>query len=109
MGSPYHAVMGYLRMTRATWDLDLESEEGRALVDRIAKEGVAVFRRQEGFIRYRLMRAGPRRTVAVAEWESEDLGTVGAEHFREWLATAGIREHIEMETEAGPILVAGDV
>ena len=54
------------------------------------------------------MRAGPRTTIAVAEWASEELGTVGAEHFRAFLAEAGIRAHITMETEAGPVLVAGD-
>lgn len=100
--------MHYLRMTRAIWDLDLDGPEGSALVARIAGEGVAVFRRQPGFIRYRLMRAGPRTTIAVAEWASEELGTVGAEHFRAFLAEAGIRAHITMETEAGPVLVAGD-
>jgi len=100
--------MGYLRMTRGTWDLDLDGEAGQALVERIAREGVSVFRQQPGFIRYRLMRAGPRTTIAVAEWESEDLGAAGASRFRAWLVTAGIRQHLDMETEAGPILVAGD-
>ena len=100
--------MAYLRMTRATWDVDLESEAGRDLVDLIARDGSTVFRAQPGFIRYRLMRAGTRATVAIAEWESEDLGAPGAERFRDWLAAAGIRQHIQMETEAGPILVSVD-
>ena len=102
------ASMSYLRMTRATWDVDLDSAEGQALVARISTDGVAVFREQPGFVRYRLMQAGPRTTIAMAEWASEELGTSGAEHFRAFLAAAGIREHIDMETQAGPILVAAD-
>ena len=100
--------MAYLRMTIADWDLDVDSPEGGALVDLIARDGAAVFRAQPGFIRYRLMRAGPRRTVAVAEWASEELGLAGSSKYREWLASAGIREHIAMDTEAGPMLVSVD-
>ena len=40
--------------------------------------GRDVFQRQPGFVRYRLMRADAATTVAVAEWESEELGTKGA-------------------------------
>ena len=100
--------MRYLRTTRATWDVDLDSEAGRDLVELIARDGSTVFRAQPGFVRYRLMRAGPRTTIAVAEWESADQGTPGAERFRDWLAAAGVRQHIEMETDAGPILVSVD-
>ena len=100
--------MAYLRMTIADWDLDVDSPEGRALVDLVARDGAAVFRAQPGFVRYRLMRAGPRRTVAVAEWESEELGLAGAGRYREWMGAAGVREHITLETEAGPIVVSTD-
>jgi Antibiotic biosynthesis monooxygenase len=100
--------MGYLRTTLANWDLDLDSPEGRALVEAIRTDGAAVFRHQPGFVRYRLMHAGPRRTLAVAEWESEELGLAGAGRFREWLTAAGVRQHITMETNAGPILVSTD-
>ena len=101
-------VMAHLRMTIATWDLDLDGPEGQALVERIARDGAAVFRAQPGFVGYRLMRAGPRRTVAVAEWASEELALAGATKFREWLASAGVRQHIIMDTDSGPILVATD-
>jgi heme-degrading monooxygenase HmoA len=101
-------AMAHLRMTIATWDLDLDGAEGQALIERIARDGAAVFRAQPGFVRYRLMRAGPRRTVAMAEWASEELALAGATRFREWLAAAGIRQHIDMETDSGPILVAAD-
>ena len=98
--------MAYLRMTIADWDLDVDGSDGAALVERIARDGAAVFRAQPGFVRYRLMRAGPRRTIAVAEWESEELGLAGSGHYRAWLAEAGIREHITMDTRTGPILVS---
>ena len=100
--------MAYLRMTIADWDLDVDSREGRAIVDLIARDGAAVFRAQPGFVRYRLMQAGPRRTIAVAEWESEDLGVPGATRYRDWMAAAGVRDHITLETEAGPIIVSTD-
>lgn len=100
--------MTYLRTTRATWDLDLDGEEGRALLERIRTEGAAVFRAQPGFIRYRLMAAGPRRTVAVAEWASEELGRRGAERFRDWLDAVGIRARITMDTDAGPVVAMAD-
>lgn len=57
------------------------------MFQRIRTEGIAVFRRQPGFIRYRLMRADVRTTIAVAEWENEELGTAGATAPR--LAGAG--------------------
>jgi hypothetical protein len=98
--------MSYLRMTIARWNLDLDSPEAREIFQRIRTEGVAVFRQQPGFVRYRLMRAESRTTVAMAEWASEDLGTAGAQKFRAWLAEAGIRERITMETYAGEIVAA---
>ena len=100
--------MTYLRMTVAEWDIDLDTPEGGRLVELIRSQGLAVFRRQPGFIRYRLMRAGPGKSIAVAEWESEELGITGAGKYREWLETAGIRAHITMATEAGPVLVSSD-
>jgi heme-degrading monooxygenase HmoA len=100
--------MTYLRMTVAEWDIDLDTPEGHRLAGLIRSDGLAVFRRQPGFIRYRLMRAGPGRSIAVAEWESEALGMAGAAKYREWLETAGIKAHITMATEAGPVLVSSD-
>jgi hypothetical protein len=52
------------------------------------------------------MRADSTTTVAVAEWQSEELGKVGAEHYREWMRSVGIMDHITLETRAGDI-VAG--
>ena len=98
--------MNYLRMTIGRWNLDLESPEAREIFKRIQTEGVAVFRHQPGFIRYRLMRADHRTTIAVAEWESEDLGTVGAQKFRAWLAESGIGDQLTLETFAGEIVAS---
>ena len=95
-------------MTVAEWDVDLDTPQGERLVDLIRTNGIDVFKRQPGFIRYRLMRAGPMKSIAVAEWESEELGITGAARYRQWLEDAGIRSHISMETEAGPVLVSAE-
>jgi quinol monooxygenase YgiN len=98
--------LSYLRVTVAAWDVDLASEEAKRIFDRIDTEGVAVFRAQPGFVRYRLMRAGPRTTVAVAEWQDEALGRAGAEKYRDWMREAGIMAHLTLETHAGEIVAA---
>jgi hypothetical protein len=58
------------------------------------------------FIRYRLMLAGPTTTIAIAEWESEELGKPGAQRYREWLRSSGIAEKLSLETYDGPTVVA---
>lgn len=98
--------MAYLRMTIARWDVDLASETGRAQVRAIQERGLEIFRQQPGFIRYRLMQAGPRVTVAVAEWENEELGQPGAQRYRDWMRQSGVADHISLETWDGPILIA---
>jgi Antibiotic biosynthesis monooxygenase len=98
----------YLRMTVAEWSVDLDAPEGQRLVELIRGAGVGVFQRQPGFIRYRLMRAGPMRSIAVAEWESEELAMRGSANYRAWLESSGIRDHITMTTEMGPILVSAE-
>ena len=98
--------MSYLRTTIGRWTIDLESPEGRAIFQRIHTEGASVFHRQPGFVRYRLMRADKHTTVAVAEWESEELGAAGAQNFRAWLSDSGIRDKLTMETYAGEIVAA---
>jgi hypothetical protein len=71
-------VVTYLRCTIGRWKIDLDSEEGREAFRLIDTEGVRVFSQQPGFVRYRLMLADPKTTIAVAEWESEALGKPGA-------------------------------
>ncbi len=98
--------MSYLRMTIGRWTMDLGSAEAGEVFQRIQEEGVSVFRRQPGFIRYRLMRADAHTTIAVAEWESEQLGTAGAQRFRDWLKSSGIAEKLTLEAHAGQVVVA---
>jgi heme-degrading monooxygenase HmoA len=98
--------MPYLRMAIGRWTIDLGSVEAGEIFQRIQEEGVSVFRRQPGFIRYRLTRAGAHATIAVAEWESGQLGTAGAQRFRDWLKSSGIMEKLTLETHAGEIVAA---
>ena len=100
--------MTYLRVTVAEWDVDIDAPQGQRLVDRITSEGIPFLRRQPGFVRYRLMRAGPSRSIAAVEWESEELALAGAARFRQWLEDAGIKTHLAMDTTGGPILVSSD-
>jgi heme-degrading monooxygenase HmoA len=93
-------------MTIAKWSIDVYSTEAEEIFQRIATEGVRVFKAQPGFIRYRLMRADPRTTIAVAEWESETLGKPGAQAYRNWMKEVGIADKIVLETYDGDIVVA---
>ena len=96
----------YLRVSIAHWNIDLYSAEAERIFNQINTDGVAVFRAQTGFVRYRLMRADSTTTIAVAEWQSEELGKAGAERYREWMRSVGIMDRITLDTRAGDI-VAG--
>lgn len=99
-------VVTYLRCTIGRWNIDLDSQEGREAFRLIDEEGVRVFRDQPGFVRYRLMLADPATTVAVAEWENEELGKPGAWRYREWLKSSGIAEKLSLETYDGEVVAA---
>ena len=94
----------YLRVSIANWSVDLYSQEAERIFRQIDTDGVAVFRAQPGFVRYRLMRANRTTTVAVAEWESEQLGKAGAEQYRAWMRSAGIMDRLTLQTHAGDIV-----
>lgn len=96
----------YLRVSIARWNINLYSVEAERIFRQIETEGVAVFRAQPGFVRYRLMRADSATTIAVAEWESEPLGQAGAQRYRDWMRRVGIMDRLTLETHAGDI-VAG--
>jgi hypothetical protein len=107
--SPMEASAGaprYLRVSTAHWSIDLYSAEAERIFHQIETDGVRVFRAQPGFVRYRLMRADSSTTIAVAEWESEELGRAGAERYRAWMREVGIMDKIVLETRTGTI-VAG--
>ena len=96
----------YLRCTIGRWTIELDSEEGREAFRLIDEEGVRVFRTQPGFLSYRLMLADPTTTIAVAEWENEELGRPGAQRHREWLRSSGIAEKLSLETYEGEVVAA---
>ena len=48
----------------------------------------------------------PTTTIAVAEWESEELGKPGAQRYREWLRSSGIAEKLSLETYDGEVVAA---
>ena len=98
--------MTYLRCTIDRWDIDLGSNEGRQAFREIDDEVLQVFEGQPGFLRYRLMVAGSTTTIAVAEWESEELGKPGAQRYREWLRSSGIAEMLSLETYDGEVIIA---
>jgi len=99
-------VVRYLRCTIGRWNIDLSSEEAREAFRLINDEGLRVFRSQPGFIRYRLMVAEPTMTIAVAEWENEELGKPGAQRYREWLSSSGIAQKLSLGTYDGEVVVA---
>lgn len=96
----------YLRISIARWNVDTYSPEAERIFRQIETEGVAVFRAQPGFVRYRLMRENHTTTFAVAEWESEALGLAGAEKYRGWMRDAGIMDRITLETHTGQIVAS---
>ncbi|HZD43050.1 MAG TPA: antibiotic biosynthesis monooxygenase [Methanomicrobiales archaeon] len=98
--------MTYLRVTVRKWTIDLDSREGQAIFQRISEEGVRVFRKQPGFIQYRLVQTDNKTTIAVAEWENEDLGKSGARHYRDWLKSSGIAERLTLTTRDGPVVAS---
>ena len=99
------AAPRYLRVSIAHWNIDLYSAEAEHIFRQIETDGLAVFRAQPGFVRYRLMRADRSTTIAVAEWKSEHLGQAGAEQYRAWMRSVGIMDRFTLETHAGDIMV----
>ena len=95
----------YLRATIAHWNISTYSPDAERIFRMIGTDGLAVFRAQPGFINYRLMRADSTKTIAVAKWESEELGKAGAEKYREWMRSVGIMDFIKLETYSGEIVV----
>ena len=98
--------MTYLRCTIARWKIDLSSDEAREAFRLINEEGVRLFRSQPGFVRYRLMVANPTTTIAVAEWDSEELGKSGAQRYRQWLSSSGIAQKLSLESYDGEVVAA---
>ena len=102
------AAPRYLRVSVAHWNINTYSAEAERIFHQIETDGVAVFRAQPGFVRYRLMRADSTTTVAVAEWESEALGLAGAEKYRAWMRNMGIMDRFTLETRTGEIVARSE-
>lgn len=100
--------MSYLRVTYAEWDIDVDTPEGGRLLGLVRSQGMALLQRQPGFLRYRLIRLGPNRTVALVEWESDERALAGATAYRGWMESVGIMAHVTLTTESGPVLIALD-
>jgi quinol monooxygenase YgiN len=96
----------YLRVSIGHWNIETSSPEAERIFRQIETDGVAVFRAQPGFVRYRLMRENSTTTIAVAEWESEALGLAGAEQYRAWMRRMGIMDRLTLETHTGQIVAA---
>jgi DNA gyrase inhibitor GyrI len=94
----------YLRCSIGKWSIDLSSTEAKNIFNDINDEGVKVFRKQPGFIQYRLMLADSHTTVAVAEWESEELGKKSTQNYRNWLRTSGIWDKLVLQTYDGEVV-----
>ncbi|HVT86141.1 MAG TPA: hypothetical protein VHD35_13135 [Chitinophagaceae bacterium] len=105
-GEKKKSAYRYLRVSFAHWDIDLYTPKAEEIFRQIETDGVTVFQAQPGFIRYRLMRADSKTSIAVAEWESEQLGREGAEKYRAWMRSVGIMKHIKLETYTGDIVAA---
>ena len=65
-----------------------------------------MFRQQALFISYRLMRAGANETAAVAKWESEELGKIGAENYRRWLKESGMWDKLVLQIYDGEVVAS---
>jgi hypothetical protein len=101
--------MTYLRMTIGRWNIDLDTPEWKDIFSKIQDAGISVFHRQPGFIQYRLMQADARTTIAVAEWESEELGKPGAKNYRDWLKESGIASKLTLETLDGEVVASSGI
>jgi heme-degrading monooxygenase HmoA len=77
--------MTYLRVTVASWGIDLCAEEGEKIFQMINESGVKVLKALPGFIHYRMMRSDRHTTMSVAEWRSEAYGREGAKAFLQWM------------------------
>ncbi len=99
--------MPYLRVSVATWKLDMREAEGQAIIQQTQAEAVSLLRRQPGFVRYQAALTGPRTSVQVFEWESEAQATAGAERFTEWLKSSGVGQQIDsVDAHLGEVIVS---
>ncbi|MDN7025625.1 hypothetical protein FGU65_12105 [Methanoculleus sp. FWC-SCC1] len=98
--------MTYLRVAVGWWRIDLNTAEGDAILAQVRDEGLCVLREQPGFIRYQLVLVDAHTTVAVVEWESEDLAREGVKNYHAWLKESGIAEKLMLDVTGGEVVAA---
>jgi hypothetical protein len=99
--------MPYLRVSIATWKIDLQGAEGQAIIQKSREEGLPLLRRQPGFIRYQGTITGPRTSLQVFEWESEAQALAGAQRFTEWFQGSGAGQQLDsLDVHLGEVIVS---
>ena len=99
--------MPYLRVSIATWKVDLHGAEGQAIVQQSRDELIPLLRRQPGFIRYQAMISGPRTSVQVYEWESEAQGEASTQQITEWMQRSGAGQQLDsFDAHVGEVIVS---
>jgi heme-degrading monooxygenase HmoA len=98
--------MTYLRVTVASWGIDLCAEEGEKIFQMINESGVKVLKALPGFIHYRMMRSDRHTTMSVAEWRSEAYGREGAKAFLQWMRESGLADKAVLEDYEGEVVAS---
>lgn len=98
--------MTYLRVTVASWGIDLYAKEGEKIFQMVKEGGVRVFKSLPGFIQYRMMRSDRHTTMSVAEWRSEAHGREGAKAFLKWMRENGIADKAVLEDYEGEVVAS---
>jgi len=99
--------MPYLRVSVATWNVDLHGAAGQAIIQKSQAEGIPLLRGLPGFVRYQGAITGARTSVQVFEWESEAQATAGAQRFTEWLKSSGVGQQIDsIDVHLGEVIIS---
>ena len=98
--------MTYLRMTIASWGIDLCTPEGEEIIRQINEDGAEVLMEQQGFIQYRMIRSDRHTTMSVTEWRSEACGKLGAQAFRDWIRENGMDDKVILEDYDGEVVAS---
>ncbi len=98
--------MTYLRVTVASWGIDLYTPEGEEIFRQINEDGVRVFKAQPGFIKFCMIRSDRHTTMSVAEWRSEACGKQGALAYRNWMRESGIADKVVLEDYDGEVVAS---
>ena len=99
--------MPYLRVSVATWKIDLREPEGQAIIQQSRDELIPLLHRQPGFVRYQGAVTGPWSSVQVYEWESEAQSEAGTQQITEWLQRNGLGQQVDsLDVHRGEVIVS---